>query len=161
MGLGERLSRWRLRGMASGGAAIVALMLLVGCAPGERGDGASGPEVDLPAFWRSLVRPSSTIELRADGTGTVRDFPIPARGTCSEEDSGRYSGEIEWEPRDSESITVSFKAGDVLVWADSDFGSLDWSQIVVGLCGTRTPLDDWTTTYSGGSIQPDWKDWMQ
>lgn len=164
MELGGYLPRWWLRGTAAVGTSIVAVMLLVGCTSGERGDGTSGPDVDLPAIWRALGRPSSWIALRADGTGTVRDFPIPARGTCSGEDSGRYSGEVEWEPRDRESATVLFKAGGVLVWADADFGSLDWSEVAVGLCGSRTPLDDWIT-YSGGSIQPDWKedwnDWMQ
>ncbi len=98
------------------------------------------PAVHSPAFVLDAhggPSRSSTIELRTNGTGTFTRVPVwTGIGTCANDNTAPYSGEVTWTAHD-EHFTVDADGKPLTLWADTGFMALDWSKLMVDVCGTE------------------------
>jgi hypothetical protein len=85
-------------------AVVLGVLLCAACSGG-------GPPTPLPDTWAAIgpdYSPGhvSTIDLRADGTGTFTHVPVwSGRGPCTDENTRPFTGEITWTTHD-ERFTV-------------------------------------------------------
>lgn len=138
--------RRRATPLAGSVAALLVASVLAGC---------SGPQlqVELPATWGD-TREDVSLTLRPDGTAYVENFPSPPAGACSLAASPRFSGEVEWQPVADGRFIIPLEHGEVLVGADIQAASLNWSKLVVAVRGEDTPRSD--EFILGGGANADW-----
>ena len=100
---------------------------------------SSRPPTPLPDSWGASAADGtvSTIELRTNGTGTFTRVPVwTGIGTCANDNTAPYSGEVTWTAHD-ERFTVDADGKPLTLWADTGFMALDWSKLMVDVCGTE------------------------
>jgi hypothetical protein len=108
--------------------------------------------VELPGRWVEINPSDSLIELELDGGGRVENLPTPGKGECELDNSIRYTGTIEWRPRDEGSVFIEFENGQAILWADTQFmGSLNWDKVILSICGVDTPQSE-LVVLGGGSL---------
>lgn len=100
---------------------------------------SSGPgDPSFPAHWDG-TNYGVSVELNADGSGTVDNLPLWQGGSCELDNTVSYSGAVAWK-REAESYVISGPVADIFLWADdAPIASYTWSQINLGYCGKDTP----------------------
>ena len=112
----------------------IALASVVSCS-------APAPDVSLPSTWDidDGSTPDSSVELRPDGTGDVRNIYMwDGRGDCS--GAERYTGPVKWAAADQLNYRLESPAGSATAGTPGDlFFSYDWDELVAYPCEEPTP----------------------
>lgn len=130
----------RSRLTALGGVALLLLTLSTSACWGGGKDGKEELSLSLPARWESVspLAPDAAVELRADGTGTAENLPVPSGEPCSVRDAQKYSGSFEWKAQGPGVLQMILPGARVRAGADLQFGSADWGKLVVQVCGAAS-----------------------
>lgn len=145
--LGARSSRAALaRTCRAAGAATIYLGILAACS-------SSIPE-GFEGGWRRLTDADVTVVVRPDGTAEVTGQLAPER-QCESGPSGWVEGSGTWSSVSDTALVVRNDAGANIVVSGHKFidGTVDWTSLEVGLCGTHSGDGQWVNLVGGASVE--------
>lgn len=132
------------RGLSGKGAGLLVGLLAMSVIPVVVGCSDDDPAVELPARWFDMATSvTSSVEIRADGSGIFSEFPLWNGGSCTADELTPYSGEFRWSWSGSgDYLQVDSPKNPVIFAPDTEvMGDVNWGELVANPCGADTPGD--------------------
>lgn len=139
----ERVRKLAQGSSKKGAGSLFGVLMMIVMPVGIAGCGDADPTVDLPAGWVDMATgTSSSVEFRADGTGTFSDFPLLDGDACNAESLAPYSGDFSWSWNGDGYFELVSPGNPAIFAPDGELmGSINWERLVVNYCGLGSPAD--------------------